>query len=103
MQRGLRPRGTHAYLAMAIRAMWPSARLDSVGVPKSVAFRGSIPGPHVPLPTLRPCPYGQRRTARGQSGSLLWSCLSFVDTFKLWGEGVYDAEESSALPAGAAA
>jgi hypothetical protein len=32
-----------------------------------------------------------------------WSCLSFVDTFKLWTEGVYDAEESSSLPAGAAA
>jgi hypothetical protein len=27
-----------------------------------------------PLPTLRPCPYGQRRTARGQCGSLLLHC-----------------------------
>jgi hypothetical protein len=32
-----------------------------------------------------------------------WSCLSFVDTYKLWSEGVDDAEESSSLPAGAAA
>lgn len=32
-----------------------------------------------------------------------WSCLSFVDTFRLWTEGVYDAEESPSLPAGAAA
>ena len=32
-----------------------------------------------------------------------WSWLSFVDTFRLWSEGVYDAEESTALPAGAAA
>ena len=32
-----------------------------------------------------------------------WICLSFVDTFKLWSEGVHDAEESSPLPAGAAA
>jgi tetratricopeptide (TPR) repeat protein len=32
-----------------------------------------------------------------------WSCLSFVDTFKLWAEGVYDAEKSPSLPAGAAA
>jgi hypothetical protein len=26
-----------------------------------------------------------------------------VDTYKLWSEGVHDAEESSPLPAGAAA
>lgn len=32
-----------------------------------------------------------------------WSCLSFVDAFTLWSEGVYDAEESTSLPAGAAA
>jgi len=31
----------------------------------------------------------------------MWSCLSFVDTFKLWTEGVYDAEKSP-LTAGAA-
>jgi len=28
---------------------------------------------------------------------------SFVDTFRLWSEGVYDAEEPTSLPAGAAA
>ena len=54
-----------------------------------------IPGCGPPIPTT------------GNWGSLmltlLWSCLSFVDTFKLWREGVYDAEESSSLPAGAAA
>jgi hypothetical protein len=32
-----------------------------------------------------------------------WSCLSFVDTFRLWSEGVHDAEEQASLPAGAAA
>jgi hypothetical protein len=32
-----------------------------------------------------------------------WSCLGFVDTCKLWREGVYDAEKSPSLPAGAAA
>jgi hypothetical protein len=32
-----------------------------------------------------------------------WTCLSFVDTCKLWREGVYDAEESTAVSAGAAA
>jgi hypothetical protein len=34
-------------------------------------FRGSMAGLCVPLPTLRLCPYGQRRTARGRCGSLL--------------------------------
>jgi hypothetical protein len=38
--------------------------------------------------------------ASGEGG---WSCLSFVDTYKLWSEGVHDAEESFPLPAGAAA
>ena len=33
-------------------------------------FRGSIPGPHVPLSTLRPSPYGNRRMTRGRCGSL---------------------------------
>jgi len=33
----------------------------------------------------------------------LWSCVSFVDTYKLWSEGVHDAEESFSLPGGAAA
>ena len=80
VQQGLRPRGTRAHLAITMREMWPSACLESVGVPKSVAFRGSIPGPHVPLPTLRPCPYGQRRTARGQSGSLLFLCMALAST-----------------------
>jgi hypothetical protein len=27
-------------------------------------FRGSIPSPHFPSPTLHPCPRGHRRTAR---------------------------------------
>ena len=33
-------------------------------------FRGSIPGPHVPLSTLQHCPYGQHRMTRGRCGSL---------------------------------
>jgi hypothetical protein len=28
-----------------------------------------------------------------------WSCLGFVDPFRLWDEGVRDAEESASLPA----
>ena len=34
-------------------------------------FRGSMAGLCAPLPTLRPCPRGQQRTARGRCGSLL--------------------------------
>jgi len=34
-------------------------------------FRGSMAGLCVPLPTLRRCPRGQLRTARGRCGSLL--------------------------------
>ncbi len=34
-------------------------------------FRGSMAGLGAPLPTLRLCPHGQRRTARGRCGSLL--------------------------------
>src|ERR671932_255612 len=39
--------------------------------PEGWDFRGCIPGPHVPLSTLRRCPHGQRRTTRGRRGSLL--------------------------------
>src|SRR3954452_2364999 len=35
------------------------------------AHRGSMAGLHDPLPTLRPWPRGQTRTARGRRGSLL--------------------------------
>jgi len=37
-------------------------------------FRGSIPGPHVPLSTLRLNPCGVKRMTRGQHGSLLLYC-----------------------------
>ncbi len=33
-------------------------------------FRGSIPGLHVPLSTLRSCPYEQQRMTRGRRGPL---------------------------------
>jgi len=33
-------------------------------------FRGSIPGPYVPLSTLHPRPRGRRRMTRGRCGSL---------------------------------
>ena len=38
--------------------------------PEGSCFRGSIPGLHVPLSTLRPCPCGQRRMTRGRCGPL---------------------------------
>ena len=47
---------------------------DGVGSPKQFYFRGSIPGPHVPLSTLRWHPYGYKRMTRGQHGSLLLCC-----------------------------
>ena len=38
--------------------------------PGGRVFRGSIPGLHVPLSTLRPCPYEQQRMTRGRCGPL---------------------------------
>src|SRR5437660_8993585 len=38
--------------------------------PEPSFFRGSIPGPHVPLSTLQPSPHGNRRMTRGRCGSL---------------------------------
>ena len=68
--RGLRPRGVPSRLALAARWMWPSASSHSVGTPKVHEFRGSIPGPHVPLSTLRRRSHPRRRMTRGRCGSL---------------------------------
>ena len=38
--------------------------------PRGSLFRGSIPGPHVPLSTLHPRPHGRRRMTRGRRESL---------------------------------
>ena len=38
--------------------------------PKAIAFRGSIPGPHVPLSTLHPRSCERRCMTRGRRGSL---------------------------------
>jgi hypothetical protein len=79
--RGLRPRGVRARLTVTSHAMLPSAYSDGVGTPdglglapKGLFFRGSIPGPQLPLSTLRPCPREQRRMTRGQCGWLLLHC-----------------------------
>ena len=42
--------------------------------PEVISFRGSIPGPHVPLSTLHPRPRGRRRMTRGRRGSLQQPC-----------------------------
>ena len=39
--------------------------------PGGSVFRGSIPGPHVPLSTLRRRPHGRLRMTRGRCGSLV--------------------------------
>ena len=44
---------------------------DAVGPPKLFYFRGSIPGPHVPLSTLSSHGYPYARMTRGQHGLLL--------------------------------
>lgn len=67
---GLRPRRVRWALAMTL----PPCCLP-LGQrrrhPELVTFRGSMGGPHDPLPTLRLHPRGCRRTARGRCGSLL--------------------------------
>ena len=78
--RGQRPRGTPRCLAVTTPRMWPSASLHSVGVPKFGAFRGSIPGPHLPLSTLRARPRGRTCMTRGRCGSLLLHRMALSST-----------------------
>jgi len=77
---GLRPRGAITSLAISICYVLPSVHLDAVGTPKLTCFRGSIPGLHVPLPTLRAPPYGSTRMARGQCDSLCLHCMKLSFT-----------------------
>jgi hypothetical protein len=72
---GLRPRGAITSLAISICYVSPSVHVDAVGTPKYTLFRGSIPGLHVPLPTLRAPPCGCARMARGQCDSLSLHCM----------------------------
>lgn len=67
-------------LAIATRPVWPSACQDSVGTPKQKGFRGSIPGPHFPLSTLRHRSYDLQRMTRGQRGSLRLHCMALPST-----------------------
>ncbi len=68
------PRGGGIVLAISERFHVAFRSYDYVGPPKSFSFRGSIPGPHVPLSMLRLHSYECRRMTRGQHGSLLLSC-----------------------------
>jgi hypothetical protein len=67
---GLRPRGAETSLAISICFVLLSDQIDGVGTPEQTLFRGSIPGPHFPLSTLRPQPYDTRRITRGRCDSL---------------------------------
>ena len=68
------PRGGGIVLAISERFHVAFRSYDYVGPPKSFSFRGSIPGPHVPLSMLRLHSYEYTRMTRGQHGSLLLSC-----------------------------
>ena len=68
------PRGGGIVLAISERFHVAFRSYDYVGPPKSFSFRGSIPGPHVPLSMLRLHSYECTRMTRGQHGSLLLSC-----------------------------
>ncbi len=65
----LRPRRAAAALARSRAAVSPSA-FATASAPGSLSFRGSMAGLRIPLPTLRPQPYGCQRTARGRCGLL---------------------------------
>jgi hypothetical protein len=67
---GLRPRGAETSLAISICSVLPSDQVDVVGTPEQTLFRGSIPGPHFPLSTLRLQPYDCKRMTRGRCDSL---------------------------------
>jgi len=49
-------------------SVWPSAR-GTASAPQFLKFRGSIPGLHVPLPTLGTLPHDRPPMARGRYGS----------------------------------
>ena len=79
--------GSGACLANAAAPVWPSAYLQQPrhpGLPAALAaghgLRGSIPGPRVPLSTLRPHPHERARMTRGRRSwlSLQRMTLSFT-------------------------
>src|ERR1700730_9554446 len=83
-------------LALAHPSVLPSAlrKASALGV---CFFRGSMAGLCVPLPTLRPCPYGQRRTARGRCGSLLLHRGGLAPPTPRRSPGAREAKQSRAV------
>jgi len=69
--RGLRPRGARRRLALSSPSVLPSTQGMASALPVWVSFRGSIPGLHAPLSTLRDRPHERPRKTRGRCGSLL--------------------------------
>ena len=61
----------HDASGVAFRSV-PQRRHPGIAVALATVrcFRGSIPGLHIPLSTLRPRPRGRRRMTRGRCGSL---------------------------------
>jgi len=59
-------------------------------------LRGSIPGPHVPLSTLRAYPHGDARMTRGQCGSLILHCTTLASATPYQLSGA--SERSFTLP-----
>jgi hypothetical protein len=70
--RGLRPRGVHEHLAIAVSVVWPSATATA-SAPQKKRFRGSMAGLHVPLSTLGVHPHERTPMTQGRDGSLLLS------------------------------
>ena len=66
------------HLALAMHPLLPSALYDDVGsLNFNIVFRGSIPGPHVPLSTLRP----PLQTTAHDSGPMWLAMPSPYDSF----------------------
>src|SRR5262249_59140084 len=55
-------------------AVWLSSYRDGVSAPFNDFFEAQLPGPPIPLSTLRTKPHGIARKTRGQDGVALLSC-----------------------------
>ncbi len=67
-------RGRKTFLQITNDSMLPSGPKTPLAPRSCFSFRGSIPGPHVPLSTLRAHGYPNARMTRGQYGLLLLYC-----------------------------
>src|SRR5262249_20105913 len=85
-------------LALAHPSVLPSA-LRKASALEVCFFRGSMAGLCVPLPTLRPCPCEQQRTARGRCGSLLLHRSGLTPPTSRRSPGAREAKQSRATHA----